>query len=323
MSDVQLPPVHLTHSPSIGALAAALAKAQSVTESAPKNHTAEVTMKSGGKYSYSYADLAGVWDAGRGPLTSNGLSVVQAPTLTPSGLSMTTLLMHSSGEWCRGELKDFPVPDRTPQGVGTSITYARRYTFGAMTGIVSEEDDDGGNGGKPKSRPAKSDARDEAPRPAAVPTLPNYGPAKGAPIRGAELKHLELYADGCRKSLANPEKAKYHAKESALLGAIEAEIQRQRGSAETPPPGEPVSVYEQAMAFLKSAEAPDKVDEALRRAKPKVTATGYAALETVGRQRKEALARVRRADPVAGDGPGPGREPEDDAPPPGDDDAPF
>jgi DNA polymerase III delta prime subunit len=85
-----------------------------------------------------------------------------------------------------------------------------------------------------------------------------------------------------------------------------------------------VPVYEQAMAFLKGAEAPGKVDEALRRAKAKVTPIEYAALETVGRQRKEALARLAAPPPgdaplfgpdqVAGDGPGPGREPEDDAP---------
>jgi hypothetical protein len=228
-----LPEVHLTHSPSLGALAAALAKAQSVTESAPKNHTAEVTMKSGGKYSYSYADLAGVWDAVRAPLSANGLAAVQAWTLRPDGLAMTTMLAHSSGEWVRGEMAGFPVPDRTPQGVGTSVTYARRYTLGAMTGAVSEEDDDGGNGGKPKAASGGGTAPRDAGK--APVTFPNFGKAAGQPIQGAALKDLEFYAERMRESISSPEKANFKAKNEAMLKAIEAEIAHQRGSGGTAP----------------------------------------------------------------------------------------
>jgi hypothetical protein len=62
-----------------------------------------------------------------------------------------------------------------------------------------------------------------------VSTFPNYGRSKGGPIRGASMQDLEYYANGARRSLADPGKARWHDKERALLAAIEAEISRQRG----------------------------------------------------------------------------------------------
>jgi hypothetical protein len=60
-------------------------------------------------------------------------------------------------------------------------------------------------------------------------TLPNYGRSKGAPIQGASQGDLEFYANGARRSLADPGKARFHDKERALLEAIDQELQRQRG----------------------------------------------------------------------------------------------
>ncbi|HVG62560.1 MAG TPA: hypothetical protein VNA24_28610 [Hyalangium sp.] len=62
-----------------------------------------------------------------------------------------------------------------------------------------------------------------------VSTFPNYGRSKGGPIHGATMQDLEYYANGARRSLADPSKARWHDKERALLAAIEAEISRQRG----------------------------------------------------------------------------------------------
>ncbi len=59
--------------------------------------------------------------------------------------------------------------------------------------------------------------------------LPNYGRSKGAPVYGASLQDLEFYANGARRSLADPSKSRWHDKERQLLAAIEAEIARQRG----------------------------------------------------------------------------------------------
>ena len=59
--------------------------------------------------------------------------------------------------------------------------------------------------------------------------FPPYGRSKGVPISGASLQDLEFYANGCRRSLGDPSKSRWHDKERVLLGAIEAEMARQRG----------------------------------------------------------------------------------------------
>lgn len=78
-----------------------------------------------------------------------------------------------------------------------------------------------------------------APSSAGGVTLPNYGRSKGAPVSGASMQDLEFYANGARRSLADPGKAKFHDKERSLLAAIEAEIARQGGSVPPPPSDEP------------------------------------------------------------------------------------
>jgi hypothetical protein len=54
--------------------------------------------------------------------------------------------------------------------------------------------------------------------------FPPYGRSKGAPIAGASTQDLEFYANGCRRSLADASKARWHDKERQLLAAIEAEL---------------------------------------------------------------------------------------------------
>lgn len=59
--------------------------------------------------------------------------------------------------------------------------------------------------------------------------FPPYGRSKGMPIVGATMQDLDFYANGSRRSLADPAKARWHDKERVLLAAIEAEIARQQG----------------------------------------------------------------------------------------------
>lgn len=59
--------------------------------------------------------------------------------------------------------------------------------------------------------------------------FPNYGRSKGMPVSGASMQDLEFYANGCRRTLADPGKSRWHDKERVLLAAIEAELERQRG----------------------------------------------------------------------------------------------
>jgi hypothetical protein len=98
---------------------------------------------------------------------------------------------------------------------------------------------------------AEASAATSAPRRAAAagePVFPPYGRSKGGPIAGATMQDLEYYAKGCRRTLDDPGKARWHEKEKVLLAAIEAEIAKQGGgggggggggrSDEAPPPGD-------------------------------------------------------------------------------------
>ena len=120
-------------SPEIGKLALALSKAQGQMEAAAKN-SANPFFKS------RYADLAEVWDVIRKPLSENGLAIIQTTTGDGTNAVVVTRLVHESGQWIKGTLTLRPTkPDA--QGMGSAITYARRYAIAAMVGVVQEDDD--------------------------------------------------------------------------------------------------------------------------------------------------------------------------------------
>lgn len=121
-------------SPTLSAIGPALAKAQAEVEGAAK-------AKDNPQFRSKYADLSAVWDACRSALTSNGLSVVQSPGEIADGrMGMTTLLLHSSGEWMRGYLT-IPLGKVDAQAYGSATTYARRYALAAFVGVAPEDDD--------------------------------------------------------------------------------------------------------------------------------------------------------------------------------------
>jgi len=125
--------MNISKSDSIANLAKSLCAAQGVMEAAKKDADNPF-------FKSKYADLASVWDACRAPLTSNKLSIIQLPGKDESGYFLDTILAHESGEWIASRLALKPIKD-DPQGVGSAITYARRYGLQAMVGIAPEEDD--------------------------------------------------------------------------------------------------------------------------------------------------------------------------------------
>jgi hypothetical protein len=86
-----------------------------------------------------YASLSNILDVIDIPLTESGLSFAQFPT-DENGL--TTILMHESGEYLESNYKMNPVKN-DPQGVGSCITYQRRYALSAILGLNIDDDDDG------------------------------------------------------------------------------------------------------------------------------------------------------------------------------------
>jgi hypothetical protein len=108
-----------------------------------------------------YASLDSIWDAIREPLTRNGLAIAQATGSDGPTIFLETILMHTSGEWIRGKLP-LMLSKEDAQGMGSAITYARRYALSALVGVVSDEDNDGNNtepdkGKKAESKPASSE----------------------------------------------------------------------------------------------------------------------------------------------------------------------
>ena len=124
-------------SENINEISSALAKAQGQIENAIKD-------SSNPFFKSRYADLTSVWAACRRQLSENGLSVIQSPEESSHGISVVTMLCHSSGQWIRSKYS-MPCDSSklTPQVIGSAITYARRYALSAMVGIAPHDDDDG------------------------------------------------------------------------------------------------------------------------------------------------------------------------------------
>jgi hypothetical protein len=122
-------------SESIGALAAALSKAQADITGALKD-SANPFFKS------KYADLASCWDACRKQLAANNLCVIQTTDIDSISRrpTLVTILAHSSGEWVKS-ITPILTKDDSPQAQGSGITYARRYALAAIVGLAQIDDD--------------------------------------------------------------------------------------------------------------------------------------------------------------------------------------
>lgn len=155
----------MTPTGQVNELATALCKAQAQMRAAPKS-------KSNPHFKSRYADLDACWDAAREALTTHGLSVVQGVSAQGKAVTVTTMLMHTSGQWLASDLT-LEADKATAQSVGSAITYARRYAFSAMVGITSDEDDDG-NAAVPPPPPKGAPVYEPEP-PVEIPFAPKAG----------------------------------------------------------------------------------------------------------------------------------------------------
>lgn len=130
-------------SETLGALAAALAVAQGAIEQPARNREVEVKMKSGGSYKFKYATFDAILAATQKPLSSNGLAVLQMIGQGEHGLILTTRIVHKSGEFIEDTIPVLVGQDKSPQAIGSAISYTKRYCYCAALGITAEEDDDG------------------------------------------------------------------------------------------------------------------------------------------------------------------------------------
>lgn len=168
-----------------GQLAKALAAAQGEMKNAAYNRTNP-------HFKSKYADLASVRDATIPALSKHGISIAQRFAIRDDRFVLVTEMAHQSGEKI---VSEYPLPTGgTEQQRGSAITYARRYSWAALCGIASDEDDDGeaatkatnGNGAKPhgmKAEPPKYKLGDHGGQ---IPDRANWkGPLTITQLKGA------------------------------------------------------------------------------------------------------------------------------------------
>ncbi len=151
---------NLFHSEDFTKIAEALSKALPNIEAATKD-------KENPHFRSKYADLSSIMDVCKAPLAEAGIIVMQPPASNGDKVSVSTVLMHSSGQWMACNLEMQPVKG-DPQGYGSAITYARRYSLSSMLSIPQEDDD--GN------------AASRSPAPKASTPPATFKPAKKTPI---------------------------------------------------------------------------------------------------------------------------------------------
>src|SRR5262249_12988076 len=140
---ISMPPMHRS-SDSIGAIAAALAKAQAELTNPEKSLVGTISSPlRDGVRTFRYAPLSSGLDNVRKSLGRHEIATVQTTAIDKEvGLiRLTTMLAHSSGEWLSSDWPVCPVADTAaPQRMGMALTYARRYSLFALVGIAGEDD---------------------------------------------------------------------------------------------------------------------------------------------------------------------------------------
>lgn len=154
MSDTQMAALY-------AALAAAQAKFQPIT----KNREVMITMKSGGRYKFRYADLDEINLRTRPALTENGLAVMQIVSSEPNGATfIETRLTHKDGGAVSARLdikgpREYP----DPKEFGAVVTYLRRYQITPLLGVAADDDLDQDGKGL-EGRGDKGGDQDQGPR---------------------------------------------------------------------------------------------------------------------------------------------------------------
>jgi hypothetical protein len=128
-------------------IASALVKAQKAFGPALKDKTNPA-------FRSKYADLGACIEAVIDALNANGIALIQKQHPHDGGVCVETVFVHESGETFSAGLLSVPAAKQDPQGYGSALTYARRYSLMAACGIAPEDDD--GNAAS-KTRQMSSD----------------------------------------------------------------------------------------------------------------------------------------------------------------------
>lgn len=132
-----------------------------------------------------YASLSNILDVIDTPLNECGLSILQMPS---GEHELTTILLHESGEYIGDTYRMTPTKN-DPQGLGSAITYQRRYALGAILSLNIDEDDDGNGASSPPSE--KKPKEDNDPRPWLNGGTAEFGKALDYIKGGGKIEDIE------------------------------------------------------------------------------------------------------------------------------------
>jgi len=157
-----------------------------------------------------YASLGAVISQSRSVLAKHGLAVFQIPTTQENHVSLTTTILHKSGQSLDGGTLTLPIGDEKgkslAQIVGSLITYMRRYAWSSVLGMYAEEDTDGNDG--PQKLAGAIPRRPQAPvapEPTKTSPVPVSGPPQAVPVVGPKyvmqtLNKLQAAPGGAHRS---------------------------------------------------------------------------------------------------------------------------
>jgi hypothetical protein len=127
-------------------IATALVKAQRAFGPALKSSTNP-------HFRSKYADLSACVEAVIEGLNGAGIALIQRTSMDDTGVTVETVFVHESGEMMECGKLHVPAAKQDPQGYGSALTYARRYSLMAACGIAPE-DDDGNAATRKQAQPA-------------------------------------------------------------------------------------------------------------------------------------------------------------------------
>jgi hypothetical protein len=181
----------------IGAIAAALARAQAELTNPEKTLTAVIRSPflRDDDRTFRYASLASGLDIVRKTLSQQEIATIQTTRVdaTTGQIHLTTLLAHSSGEWISSDWPVCAAKDvEAPHRMGAALTYARRYALFALVGIAGEDDLDAPDAaaGPPAAEPPTAPGAKAKPSKGALNRAPVLGPPQSAELREQLVSQL-------------------------------------------------------------------------------------------------------------------------------------
>lgn len=120
----------------------------------------------------TYSTIEDYVNAAKPVLAKHGLSISQAPNLMEGQFVLTTILMHESGEHIVSNQPIFSAK-QDAQSMGSAITYARRYAYGAVLGMASGDFDDDGNAATAKPVKQANPPMSQSPAKSPAPRTPS------------------------------------------------------------------------------------------------------------------------------------------------------